>query len=652
MLKFWAILFQIQYVPLGGSPHADIKTEVLAAGNNLQVHHNCCVRHKALTRQTIWTTILRDQWVEGRFAYVSKEEMRFEKIEIDPQKNPAVLDTATWEPAGAWSTISTVEESCWNAVAKAVREKRRLPVDERCTVYAGSVAEYGTSVLFLAGLADGQHVFVDIGTEDENIALGEPIGLRFLKDGIRLAVYRTDAATIDRYVSVMRPDKNPKALGAIPRLGIGSRMSTAAWPGVWQAMNKCDFCANPIQNSVREVNLLEDILTGQSPRLNYLANFGRVEEGHTGSTFEGLWAAGVLEALKAASCPAFGADADHITVRHAADDIFRAKRVIEAARHYTFFTLDVSDLLDYGAMNVSSEVSSREYLASHIRQSEQQNEVVAFHSQRSFTGGRYQLDKSTVGRLVGKYWPALNAVQQLSDHIRTVRNEVSFDLELSIDETPLGIDAFTCLTTEIELIFLMRELQRRQIPMTHIAPNFGVEKGLDYRGRDGLVGLEKRIRGLYDISREFGIMLDCHSGDDLKPVTRRAVGRATQGHNHFKVSPALQVIFAETMKDVEPERFRFWWDDTLDYARCEAGAGSDFAAECLRQYQAGDNREPSPNHAVFHYYNFGSVGKRNEKGQFVNREKFYDLPADFYREYQRRVCSYLCEVAADVFNRK
>lgn len=587
--------------------------------------------------------------------------MRFEKIEIDPRKNPAVLDTVTWEPASAWSTVSAVDESHWNSVAKAVREGHPLPVDgsrpsygrgERCIVYAGSCAEYQESIFFLAGLADGQHVFVQLGTDDKDTFLEKPIGTRSLKGGTRLAVYRTDAATIDLYVSLIRPDKGPKALGAVPRLGVGSRMTTAAWPGVWQAMNECNFLANPIQNSVREVNLLEDILAGRPSRFNYLANFGRVEEGHTGSTFEGLWVAGVLEALKAASSPAFGADADHITVRRGADDIDRAKRVIEAARHYTFFTLDVSDILDYGAMNVSSETTAQVYLANHIRQPKQQNEVLAYHTdKRCFTGRPYQPDKAAIGRLVGKYWSALNAVEQLSNHIRTVRNEVPFDLELSIDETPSGVDAFTCLTTESELMFLMLELQRRRIPVTHIAPNFGIEKGLDYRGQDGLVGLEKRIRGLCDISRQFGLMLDCHSGDDLKSVTRQAVGRATQGHIHFKVSPALQVIFAETMKDVEPERFRFWWDDTLDYARREAEAGSDFAAECLRRYEASDNREPSPDHAVFHYYNFASVGKRDQKGQFVHREKFYNMSSDFYHEYQRRICSYLCEVAADLFNR-
>ena len=165
---------------------------------------------------------------------------------------------------------------------------------------------------------------------------------------------------------------------------------------------------------------------------------------------------------------------------------------------------------------------------------------------------------------------------------------------------------------------------------------------------NGLAGLEKRIHGLQNISHEFGIMLDCHSGDDLKPETRRASGRATQGHIHFKVSPALQIIFAETMNDVVPERFGFWWEDTLDYARREAAAGSDFAAECLRKYEADNNQRPSPEHAVFHYHNFASVGKRDEHGQFVHREKFYDLPADFYHEYQKRICSYLCEVAADV----
>lgn len=575
--------------------------------------------------------------------------MRFGQLDIDPRKNPAVLDTGTWEPASVWNTISAIDESYWSSVREAAREERRPPADARCTVYAGSLAEYRRSVFFLAGLDDGQHVLVELGTKDKDVTLGEAIGTRPLRGGNHLVAYSADAATIDRYVRLLRPDKGPKALGDVPRLGVGSRMSTAAWPGVWQAMNKGNFRANPIQNSVREVNLLEDVLTARPPRLNYMANFGRVEEGHTGSTFEGLWVAGVLEALKTDLSVVFGADADHITVRCRAGEIERARRVIEAARYYTFFTLDVSDLLDYSAMSVSSQASHQDCLINRIDQVKQ-HETVINHLHGCLNGQEYRLDEATPGQLTEKYGAALDAVERLYNYIEAVKNGDPFDLELSIDETPANIDTFTCLTTGSQLRFLVQELQRRQIAVTHIAPNFGIEKELDYRGRDGLAGLEKRVRELHDVSREFGIMLDCHSGDDLKPATRQAVGRATRGHIHFKVSPVLQVIFAGTMNDVAPEEFRFWWDDTLDYARREAQAGSDLAAECVRRYEAADNQRPSPEHAVFHYYNFATVGKRDQKGQFVHRDKFYDLPPDFYCEYQRRICRYLSDVAADVFD--
>jgi len=502
----------------------------------------------------------------------------------------------------------------------------------------------------LVGLADGQYVFIELGKQSKGVTLGQPIGSRSLEDGSCLSVYPTGAAIIDRYVSLVRPDKGPGALGAVPRLGIGSRMTTASWPGVWRAMNKCGFGANPIQNSVREVNLLADVLAARPQRLNYMANFGRVPEGHAGSTFEGLWVAGVLEALKFAVSPSnksdssghFGADADHITVRRGDENIDRAMRVIEATRNYTFFTLDVSDLLDYQAMNSSSEARACDFISHHIGQSRRRKEIVAYHNERS------GLSEAELGRLIGKYWPALGAVQQLAEHLGVVKKGAAFDLELSIDETTAGIDTFTCLTSEAELAFLANEMRRRRIPVTHVAPNFGVEKELDYRGSDGLAGLEERIRGLQNVSGEFGIMLDCHSGDDLKPATRQAIGRAARGHIHFKVSPALQIIFAETMNDLVPERFDFWWEDTLDYARREAQAGSGFAAKCLREYETSESRRPSPGHSVFHYYNFASVGRRDEQGRFIHREKFYDLPADFYAEYQRRICNYLCEVAADI----
>jgi hypothetical protein len=38
----------------------------------------------------------------------------------------------------------------------------------------------------------------------------------------------------------------------------------------------------------------------------------------------------------------------------------------------------------------------------------------------------------------------------------------------------------------------------------------------------------------------------------------------------------------------------------------------------------------------------------NEKGGFINRERFYALPSDFRDEYDRRVMGFLLDLEADV----
>ena len=88
--------------------------------------------------------------------------MKFKSIELDPAKNPAVLDTATWDAPQAWSAISSVDESYWKSVTTAVRRGLRPPEGHGCRVYAGSAAEYRDGSFLLAELADGQHVFIDI----------------------------------------------------------------------------------------------------------------------------------------------------------------------------------------------------------------------------------------------------------------------------------------------------------------------------------------------------------------------------------------------------------------------------------------------------------------------------------------------------------
>ncbi len=572
--------------------------------------------------------------------------LSFGVLSIDPQTNPAVLDTATWDREGALETIRRAGTKYWIAARGAAQKGKLLPSETGISLAKGSLCEYRGSFYLLASLTDGQQVFVSIGAGSGESPLGKPIGAFPLGEESSVLVYPADAKLIDLFCRSILPSKGPIALGATPRLGIGVRMSTTVWPGIWPAMS--GFAANAIQNSVRELSLLEDVLAGRAAHTNYLFSFGSIEEGHTGSTFEGLWTAGVLDALKSDTRPVYGADADHIQIKRGPEGLERARRVIEAARYYTFFTLDVSDILNYGALN-DRDIAG-EYL-DHMLNAEERKTVLGYHGNKRRLGmADYQPGEKEIGSLVGKHWRALHALETLHEHIQRVKGDIPFDLELSIDENPPEFKTCDSITRETELIFLILEAQRRHIPLTHVAPNFGVEKGVDYRCPDGLKGLELRVKSLHQIAEDQGLMLDCHSGDDLSRDTRRVFGRAAGGKIHFKISPMLQMLFAETLHKLAPKAFIRWWEATKAYVERKAEAGSEFAARCLRE--VGTDAKPSPHDNLFHYYHFAPVGLRDASGQYMHRELFYTLSSEFYVEYQRRVEALLIEVAEDVLESK
>lgn len=595
--------------------------------------------------------------------------MRFGKLEIDPALSPGVLDTATWDRAAAWAAVAAVDGAYWPALLDAAERGAALPPAASLSPYVPSIAWRGDAFYCLAALRDGQQVLLEAGPDAGESPLGAGIGTspQPAQGGdphrsparTLLRVHPADAATLDCFFRCIAPDKGPRALGPAPRLGIGTRMTTAVWPAIWEAMAFGGFAANAIQNSVRELNFLEMLLEGRPAEKNIAFGFGTIEAGYTGSSFEGLWVAGVLDALKHAPQghperrPAgpeskdalrYGADADHIQVKRGPDGLARAKRMLDATRYYSFYTLDVSDVLDYAALSGHAD-PARVPEPSILR------DVQAYHRQgRRIRGFDYRPDAAMVGRLAGKYWAALDAVEALRAYICDLKGDQDFDLELSIDEHPNDVPTFECLTSETELIFVLLEAQRRGIALTHIAPNFGVEKGVDYRGADGVAGFEARASSLCRIAEEQGVMADFHSGDDLSAAARQAVGRATGGRNHFKVSPNLQLLFGEVLTSHHPGLFRRWWEDALAYARAEAAAGSAFAAQCLAGVDpsgSGDllSRAHDP---IFHHFSFAFVGRRDADGQFICREEFYDLSPAFYRAYQERIVEYLLELAADL----
>ncbi|MCB0255498.1 MAG: hypothetical protein KDI55_17410 [Anaerolineae bacterium] len=570
--------------------------------------------------------------------------MRFGKLEINPALSPGVLDTATWDSDAAWIVLQNIDDAYWPALIDAVRNGAPLPAASGLTPYTPSCVWHEGTLVCLAGLADGQQIFLAVGPQAANLALGTPVASKVLSAEAVLTLYPTDAPVIDRFFRNLAPQKGPRAMGPVPRLGIGTRMTTAVWPAIWQVMAHSDLATNAIQNSVRELNLLETLLQGRQAETNIAFGFGTIETGYTGSSYEGLWVAGVLDALKHGAPPRFGADADHIQVKRGADGLARAKRLLDASRFYSFYTLDVSDVLDYTALTTGGMA-----LPSDLVNPANRRDLLAYHRQPwRFGGFQYRPDEVMLDRLAGKYEIALDAVGEMYSYILGLKDGAPFDLELSIDEHPNDIPTFDCLTSETELIFVLLEAQRRGIPLTHVAPNFGVEKGTDYRGADGLAGFEARARSLCRITEDFGVMADFHSGDDLSAATRQAIRRATGGHNHFKVSPNLQLLFAEVLSVYHPDLFRRWWEDALAYARREAAAGSTFALDCIRQ---SDLDDPTPHDALFHNYSFAFVGRRDADGQFICREEFYSLSPAFYQAYQECIAGYLIELANDLFTR-
>ena len=235
----------------------------------------------------------------------------------------------------------------------------------------------------------------------------------------------------------------------------------------------------------------------------------------------------------------YGADADHLQVKRGPEGLARAKQLLRASRYYTFFTMDMADILHYDALRVDAPPEFWEHAVSR---SAERDAILKDHKSPCQVGGvTYRLSEDLINRFAAKYWDALAAIETLTQEISTLKDGQAFDLEFTIDEHPPEVAAFDCLTSEEELLFVLREIARRGLPVTHVAPNYGAEKGWDYRGADGLEGLERRVKALQAIAGEFNIMLDFHSADDLTSPTRAALRRATKGFLHYKISPMLQL---------------------------------------------------------------------------------------------------------------
>jgi len=336
------------------------------------------------------------------------------------------------------------------------------------------------------------------------------------------------AAIPEPRLSVVPEDCRPRALGAVPRLGLGSRTTTLGWPTIYRFLSSEGIYANAIQNSVARELMPLDMLDDHTARpTTFLPGLGPVPVGHTGSTIEGLLDWGTLSAAEAGyTGPGFGADADHLPVYDPNSESWaQTLRLIHHSRGYTHFTLDVGAVVDWG--------------------------------------------RGPIDRLAR----VPRAIAAAAQSIAAARDGRPFDVEISLDESPETVSPDSAASTPAETNWLLEELAAADVTVHYVAPHLGFTKGCDAADRGALA---IRSRELCRAAEDHSALLSIHSGDHLSRTTRRVLGEACGGKLLFKVSPALQDILVGALLeqgDDAAERLRCW---TLDYAaQCGCAAGSE-----------------------------------------------------------------------------
>ncbi len=108
----------------------------------------------------------------------------FGKLELDPARNPAVLDTTTWDRDAAVTLVFQEDDGFWHRVQNLAGKNEELPVSgKHLTVYPSSHAPDQGADVFLGTLPDGQDIFVRIGPMRGSSQLGYPMATKPISGG-------------------------------------------------------------------------------------------------------------------------------------------------------------------------------------------------------------------------------------------------------------------------------------------------------------------------------------------------------------------------------------------------------------------------------------------------------------------------------------
>lgn len=302
----------------------------------------------------------------------------------------------------------------------------------------------------------------------------------------------------------------PNNIGLRRSFGFGDRLGLAT-PGHMDAIAGKPYLGIFAQQSIRELSR-----TNRQPSDVMNAAINAVKN----ENWEQIW----------------GADADHLQTR---EDVFRM-----AEAGYTFYTIDPSDYVNNDADSMPLEELEGVY-----QNILNDNKLDASDLIERYLGESFAIsdslkiafnDKAKLLKAIIKYGIALDYTKKMYNWICEACKNMSFEVEVSIDETDTP-------TTPIEHLFIGLELKRMEVDVISVAPRFigAFEKGIDYKGN--ILEFEHQYTQHAKIAKYCGpYKLSIHSGSDkfsIYPI----IGRISGEHLHVKTAgtsylEALRVI--------------------------------------------------------------------------------------------------------------
>lgn len=231
----------------------------------------------------------------------------------------------------------------------------------------------------------------------------------------------------------------------------------------------------------------------------------------------------------------YGADGDHLKTIADID--------MALAAGMPMITLDLSDVLNPAAGDWSdAEIDAA------FRTLPEETRTRIDRMDAGLSGGGIGIDPLTARRCAVMYDRALDFAAEVQRHLQKKRGG-EFDLEISIDET-------TSPTLPEHHLFIARELHRRGVEFSSLAPRFigEFQKAIDYIGDLAEFDRQFKIHAL--IARCHGnYKISVHSGSD-KFTVYPTVGRETRHYLHLKTAGTSWLVAVTVIARHDPALYR------------------------------------------------------------------------------------------------